>query len=369
MLAKIVITTVAMAGVSGFLAIVLVVAERFLSNYGEFTITINNDKQLQVCGGSTLLATLNSQKIFLPSACGGRGTCAYCKCKVVAGLGPILPTEEPLLTKDEIARQVRLACQVKVKQDLSIEIPEELFNIKEFEAEVEILRNLTYDIKLIRLKLIAPNQIKFKSGQYVQLQSKPYGGVKDSVSRAYSISSANTEKNYIELMIRLVPDGILTTWLFNHLKQGERVKFTGPMGDFCLHGGDEEMIFIAGGSGMAPMVSLLHEIREKGIKRKVTYFFGANTKMDLFYDEEMAQFEKEIPNFKFNPSLVKLDPGDTWQGVVGLITEPLENYLKQIDGKTAQGYLCGSPGMINACIHILKKYGVTSDKIFYDPFG
>lgn len=368
MLAKILITTAAMAGISGFLSIILVIAERFFADYGKSKITINEEKEIIVKGGSSLLATLNSAKIFLPSACGGRGTCAYCKCKVLEGVGQLLPTEEPLLTKDEISRKFRLACQVKVKQDLKIEIPAELFKIKEFEADVELLTDLTYDIKLVRLRLINPEAIIFKSGQYVQLQSKPYENVKETVSRAYSIASANSTTNYIDLMIRLVPDGILTTWLFNNMKSGERVKFTGPMGDFSLHEGEGEMIFIAGGSGMAPMACLLHEIQKKQIERKVTYFFGVNTKKDLFFDEEMEQFEKSIPNFKYVPALARPESEDNWQGMTGLITEPLENYLINTNGKKAQAYLCGSPGMINACINVLKKHGVASDRIFFDPF-
>ena len=369
MVFKIVLATVSMAGISGVLAILLVIAERYLANYGECKILINDKEELTIKGGSTLLSTLNSQKIFLPSACGGRGTCAYCKCKITAGVGPLLPTEAPLLTKKEIENQIRLSCQVKVKEDMRIEIPEELFNIKEFQVNVAEIRDLTHDIKLLRLELIEPTEINFIAGQYVQLVTKPYNGVKESVSRAYSVASAATIKNEIELMIRLVPEGICTTWVHQYLQENEEIQIVGPMGEFRLHGGDGEMIFIAGGSGMAPMVSLLDEIATKKMNRKVTYFFGAVTKKDLFYDEQMGAYEKKIPTFTYVPALSAPAPQDNWHGETGLITMPLENYLKTRDLATAQGYLCGSPGMINACIKVLKKYGITDDRIFFDPFA
>lgn len=369
MLFKIIIATFSMAGISALLSILLVIAERYLANYGDCKVTINDEKELVVKGGSSLLASLGSQKIFLPSACGGRGTCAYCKCKVLEGVGPILPTEEPLLSLEERKNNIRLSCQVKVKQDMKIEIPEELFNIKEFKTRVAFIKDLTHDIKLIRFDLIEPNEIKFKAGQYVQLETQPYDGVKEVVQRAYSMCSPAYEKNYVELMIRLVPEGICTTWVFNHLKEGDSVRIIGPMGDFQLHNGEGEIVMIAGGSGMAPMVSLLAEMAKKKETRRATYFFGALTKKDMFYIDEMAEFEKQLPSFKFVPALSAPEPEDKWDGEVGLITQPLERHLKAIDTSKAQGYLCGSPGMINACTTIMKKHGITADRIFFDPFG
>lgn len=369
MIAKIIVTVAAIAGISGVLAILLVVAERFLANYGECKITINQEKELIVTGGSSLLTTLNTQKIFLPSACGGRGTCAYCKCKIIEGAGPLLPTEEPILSETEIGENVRLACQVKVKQDLKIEIPEELFNIRDFEAEVALIKDLTYDIKLLRLNLIDPMEITFKAGQYIQIQTKPYNGVKESVSRAYSIASPNFEKKHVDLMLRLIPEGICTTWVHQYLKEKEKVTIVGPMGDFYLRSGIGEIILVAGGSGMAPMVSLLEEIAAKKIKHKVTYFFGAVTQRNLFYTEEMAALQKKIHDFTFVPTLSNPEPEDDWSGETGLITEPLEKYIKDKDNSESQAYLCGSPGMINACIIILKKYGIRDDRIFFDPFA
>lgn len=369
MFTKILITVLTLAVLNGILSTVLVIAERFFTNYGECNIIINDERELRVRGGETLLATLNREKIFLPSACGGRGTCAYCKCKITEGVGSLLPTEEPLLSRDEIENQIRLACQIKVKQDLWIEIPEELFNIQEFEAEVVFIKDLTYDIKLIRLNLVSPEEIHFKSGQYIQLQNRPYDKVKESATRAYSIASSNSETRFIDLIIRLVPEGICTTWVFYYLKERERVKLTGPMGNFCLHDGTSKVIMVAGGSGMAPMVSILSEIARKNIERKVIYFFGAVAKKDLFFIEKMEQFRKEIPDFTFVPVLSQPEPEDQWYGETDLITVPLGNYLKEFDTSETQIYLCGSPGMIQACIKVANTYGIGSDRIFYDPFA
>ena len=369
MASTILLTTLSIAAINGVLALLLMVAERFLANYGQISISVNGERELEVQGGSSLLAALNSQKIFLPSACGGRGTCAYCKCRVTEGAGPLLPTEVPLLSPDEMESQVRIACQVKVKQAMKIVIPEALFNIREFTAEVTLIEDLTYDVKKVRLTLIDPPQIRFRAGQYIQLNTQPYPGVKERVSRAYSIASPVDEKKQIDLIIRLVPEGICTTWVHQYLKTGDRVTFVGPMGDFGIHGDDEEMILIAGGSGMAPMVPVLHELARRQNTRKVTYFFGANTLKDLFYVDEMRSLEKKLPNFKFVPAVVNPASEDRWKGATGLVTEPLEAFLKSKDHPDTQGYLCGSPGMINACIKLLKQYGFKEDRIFYDPFS
>jgi Na+-transporting NADH:ubiquinone oxidoreductase subunit F len=189
------------------------------------------------------------------------------------------------------------------------------------------------------------------------------------VSRAYSMASPNFEKQHIDLMVRLVPEGICTTWVHQHVKTGDRVKFVAPMGDFYLRDGDGEMIMAAGGSGMAPIASLLADIEQKKITRKVTYFFGAVKKRDLFYLEEMRAFEQRLPNFRFVPALSAPDPEDNWQGETGLITAPLENYLKTIAPTNVQAYMCGSPGMINACKNVFARYGIPKEQIFYDPFA
>ncbi len=369
MISTILLTVSLLSGINGLLALLLVIAERFFLNYGERTITINEWKTVSVHGGSSLLSTLNNEKIFLPSACGGRGTCGTCKCQITQGAGPLLPTEMPLLTQKEIDDQIRLACQIKVKRNVSIVIPEALFAIKAFRARVTLIKDLTYDIKLIHLNILDNDEIQFKPGQYVQLQSAPYDGVKESVSRAYSIASPNDEGKSIDLMIRLVPEGICTTWVHQYLSEGDEVRFTGPMGDFCLCEGNGEIIMVAGGSGMAPIVSFLSYLNRTQSRRKVTYFFGAVTKKDLFYIDEMRRFEKEMVDFTFVPALSQPAPEDRWDGETGLITVPMKKYIQQIDTKACQAYLCGSPGMIKACVSILNENGISHDRIFYDKFA
>ena len=363
---------ISVGAISGVLAILLVIAERYLANYGECKIDINDgDKILTVQGGASLLSSLAREKIFLPSACGGRGTCAYCKCQVVDGVGPLLPTEEPLLEPAEIEENTRIACQVKVKQDVKILVPEELFNIKQFDTEVTQIKDLTYDIKLLSMKLIEPKEITFKAGQYAQLQTKPYANVKEVISRAYSMASPPHQKNQVDLMVRLIPEGICTTWVHDYLQEGEQVNFIAPVGDFFLRDGEGEAIMVAGGSGMAPLASILYDIAETGkaIDRQITYFFGAVTKKDIFYVEEMRELEKRLPNFRFAPALSAPAPEDEWEGETGLITMPLENYIKDRDNTGVQAYMCGSPGMINACVGVLTKYGIEKKNIFFDPFA
>jgi len=369
MMTQILITMGVLGGINGLLALLLVIAEKFIANYGSCRITVNGEKIFEIQGGSSLLNSLKTQKIFLPSACGGRGTCAYCKCRVLDNGGTVLPTEAPLLTQDEIKNHVRLACQLKVKKDLAVEIPEELFNIQEFTAVVEKLEDLTSDIKLVRLQLKHPETIQFKPGQYVQLQNNPYEGVKETASRAYSIASPDSDSRVLELIIRLVPEGIVTTWVHQYLKAGDEVRFTGPMGDFALHEGEGEIVMVAGGSGMAPMVSLLNQLEKQKSKRKITYFFGAVKRSELFYEEVMKRFGERLVDFTFVPALSQPDPDDHWSGKTGLITRPLDEYLQTIDTSKVQGYLCGSPGMIRACIGVFSQRGVENDRIYYDPFS
>ncbi len=369
MLQNILITVAAMVGLNGLLALILALAERIFANYGDYEITINQEKKLTLKGGSSLLSTLKSQGIYLPSACGGRGTCGYCKCKITEGAGNLLPTEEPLLGETERQNQIRLACQVKLKRNMMMEIPDELFNIRQFRARVAILKDLTYDIKLLQLRLGSNEQIHFKAGQYVQLESKPYGDVKESVIRAYSICSPSFTPNYIELMIRQVPDGICTTWAHRHLREGDEVSFIGPMGDFFMRPAEGEIIMIAGGSGMAPMVSLLHDMVQTQNPRPATFFFGARTTKDLFYLDEMNELQRQAPNFRFIPALSAPTAEEEWKGETGLITDVVHRHISKRNMTQAQGYLCGSPGMVKACMAVLNKNGISNDRIFFDPFA
>lgn len=356
-----------LTAVSAVLSIIISISDAVLNNYGTVELDINNgERVLSVEGGSTLLNTLASEKIFLPSACGGKATCGLCKCGVLEGGGPLLLTEEPYISQEERKQHLRLSCQVKVKTNMKLRIPDELFNIKEFLCELVEMEDMTYDIKRLRLKLPAGQTINFKAGQFVQFYSKPYAKVREEAFRAYSISSKATEKDHIELLIRLVPNGIVTTYVHTALNVGDSVRLSGPYGDFYLRGDCDELIMIAGGSGLAPIRSLVYDVIEKGLPHKMRFFFGANTLRDLYYMEEFAQIEQDYPQFKFIPCLARPEPADNWQGVTGFVTVALENQVADAVGKEA--YLCGSPGMLDACIKILKDKGFTDQTIFYDKF-
>lgn len=334
-------------------------------------IDINNgDKKFTVQGGGSLLETLNTQKIFIPSACGGRGTCAYCKVKVLEGAGTILPTEEPYMDKKERAEGIRLSCQVKVRNNLKIKIPEELLTIKEYICACEEIVDYTYDIKQFRLKPLDSQTVKYIPGQYIQLLAPVYGGSPEEVYRAYSISSDPADKNAIELIVRRVPGGICTTYLFDYLKEGNKVKINGPYGKFYLQETDAPIVFIAGGSGIAPIKSMLHHMKNTNNARKAIFFFGVRTTKDLFLVDEMKKFEKELPNFKFVPVVSKPEEGSGWDGTTGRITNVAEKYLKkQPDVKDYEGYLCGSPGMVESAVGVLTNLGLPEVKIYYDKFS
>lgn len=356
-----------LCGISGVLAVLLVVAQRYLSNYGDCKININSKRDVVVKGGNHLLASLADNQIFIPSACGGRGSCGACKCKVIEGGGPLLPTEKPLLTAAEQGANVRLACQVKVKSDISIQIPESIFNIRKYLATIEEIIDYTYDIKGVTFKFKDGETIDFEAGQYVQLITKPYGPVKESVSRAYSISSKPEMKDRLQLIIRLVPEGICTTWVHNHLNVGDEVELTGPYGDFTIRDTNADMIFVAGGSGKAPIKSMLEHLQIVGTDRHMTYFFGARTTRDLYLTEEMKAFESVFPNFKYEPVLSHSAPEDNWQGKTGFVMPYFPQAIR--DPKNTEAYLCGSPGMIAAVTKSLVELGVPRDKIYFDSFG
>lgn len=360
-------TVLSISLISVGLAVIIMVAEFFLNNYGECEIDINEgEKVLKVAGGSSLLSTLSSQKIFIPSACGGKATCGMCKVRVVSGAGSVLPTEAPYLSPKELELGYRLSCQVKVKNNIKILVPEELFSVREFQTTLMSLTQLTHDIKGLRLKLAATEQIKFKAGQYVQLYSRPYGKVKETVYRAYSIASPPFEDGHVDLIVRQVPDGICTTYVHTALKEDDPVKVSGPFGEFYLRGNCRELVMIAGGSGLAPIHSIILDVLKRKLDLKMTFFFGAVTKKDLYYLDVLADLAANNPSFRFVPALSKPDPADGWTGETGLITEVVDRYVP--DAVEREAYLCGSPGMINACINVLTKKGFPENKIFYDKF-
>lgn len=344
------------------IAILLLIAERFLVTYGECSININGERTIKIPGGESLLTYLNANKLFIPSACGGKATCGFCKLKVLSGGGTILPTEEVYVTKSEKEEGMRLACQVKVKGDVGIYIPEHLLSAEEFESRVESITNVTYDIRLLKLKILDGKKIKFKAGQYLQFKIP---GTDEF--RAYSIASSPFIDDSVELVIRQVPGGLCSTYVHKALEKGDKVIFTGSFGDFYLQEeSKKDIIGIAGGCGMAPIRSILYYLMKTGVDRRFYYFFGARTTKDLFFTEELRDIEKKFPNFKYIPALSEPKPQDKWEGEVGFITQTAEKY---IDGKREmEAYLCGPPPMIDAAMKVLTKKGIKEEDVYFDKF-
>jgi len=363
----VVVSVLVVSLIAGALALILVISEGVIQNYGQCKITINAKKELTVEGGRPLLFSLKEQKIFLPSACGGKGTCGVCKCKVLSGAGVLLPTETPFLDAKEQKDNIRLSCQVKVKNDIAIQIPDALFAIRQYQATLAAAEDLTYDMKRFRFELNEPSTMDFVAGQYVQITCPPYKKGVEEVSRAYSIASDPRDHRFVELIVRRVPNGICTTWMFDYLKIGDKVCLTGPYGDFKMSDTQAPMIFIAGGSGMAPFVSILHHMRNTGSARRAEYFFGGNAVRDLCLDEQMAGFQKNLAGFKFIPVVARPQPQDNWQGQTGLVTEAVRRSFKDLSGH--EGYLCGSPGMIDASTRVFLELKMPQDKIYYDKFA
>ncbi len=360
---------------SAVLAALIDISDKVLNNYGVCKININSGKkELDVKGGSPLLITLAEQKIFVPSACGGRGTCGACKIQMPTNEDPVLPTEIPFFNKEELANKTRLACQVKVKKDLEIEIPEDLFNVKKLESTVASIVDVTYDIKEVRLQI--PEPVSFKPGQYMQFETPKYKHNKktyDSTFRAYSLASSVGSKDEVEFLIRLVPGGIVTTYTHEYLKEGAKINTIGPFGDFYVRDTGNIMICVAGGSGMAPFRSIFRTMMEENTfqNREIWYFFGAKATRDMYYMDWLYDVEKQYKNFHFVPALSEPLPEDNWKGPTGLITEVLDTYLKEnIDTKaTREGYLCGSPGMLDACMAVMGKNNMKEEEIFFDKFA
>jgi Na+-transporting NADH:ubiquinone oxidoreductase subunit F len=357
-----------LSGLTAILALLLEAADSYFGDYGECRVDINQgEKSLTVQGGGKLLGTLMDQGIFIPSACGGRGSCGLCKLKVLEGGGPILPTETPYMEPKEIEDLIRLSCQVKIRNDLLIEIPPELFLIKEYRTEVIGLTDLTPTIKEVHLKLIEPEEINFKAGQFIQFEVPEYEGCPEPVYRAYSIASSASIPTEIKLCVTIVPEGLATTYIHKFLRVGDEVKFNGPYGDFYLRESDREMIMVATGSGLAPMMSILYQMMDESISRKVTLFFGTRSKEDLFYLEEMQEFKKRLPGFEFIPVLSDLSSEEHWEGETGIVTDAVANRFPDCGDK--EGYLCGNPLMIDAATVLFQEKGLPGERIFYDKFA
>ena len=359
------LSVISFAGLAVALAAMLMIAERLLINYGVCKLDINaGEKPLELEGGQTLLASLYANEIFIPSACGGKGSCGHCKITITSGGGPVLPTETPYLTRKEIRSNIRLACQVKIREDIYVRIPADLLNVRMFTSKVESSVQLTYDMKEIRLRLEDPTEISQRPGQYVQVQAPSPEG---PVFRAYSISSPVYEPNIVQLVVRLVEGGIGSTYLHN-VQPGDTVNFTGPYGEFWLNEDPSvEIVCVGGGCGMAPMRNIIMTLYEKWPERICWLFFGCRTTEDIFYLEQFKELERKNANFHVFYALSDaLKLGEKWDGETGFIHLAVDKQLES--GVPRQAFLCGPPPMIEAVTRVLEEKEIDTEDIFYDEF-
>lgn len=391
--------------VLALVAIILAARSRLVST-GEVSIKINGEKTIHVPAGGKLLGTLSESGLFLPSACGGGGTCAQCKCIVKEGGGAMVPAEESHFTRRDAQEGWRLSCQTPVKQDMVIEVPEEVFGVKQWECTVESNPNVATFIKELTLRLPEGENVDFRAGGYVQLECPPhhvkykdfdidqeYRGdwerfgffdleskCDDTTIRAYSMANYPEEKGVVKFNIRIatpppgakdIPPGIMSSWVFN-LKPGDKVKVYGPFGEFFAKDTDAEMIFIGGGAGMAPMRShIFDQLKRLNSKRKISFWYGARSLREMFYTEEYDQLAEENENFDWHVALSDPQPEDNWEGLTGFIHTVLyEQYLKNHPApEDCEYYMCGPPMMNAAVIKMLTELGVEPENIMLDDFG
>ncbi|UZJ45575.1 NADH:ubiquinone reductase (Na(+)-transporting) subunit F [Marinimicrobium sp. C6131] len=388
------------------LVVIILSARAKLVSSGDVTIEINHEKKIQVPAGGKLLQSLANAGLFLPSACGGGGTCAQCKCVVEQGGGAMLPTEEGHFTKREAREGWRLSCQTPVKEDMVIEVPEDVFGVKQWECTVEANPNVATFIKELTLKLPEGENVDFRAGGYVQLECPPHhvkfkdfdieekfrgdwerfgffeleSKVDEPVMRAYSMANYPEEKGIVKFNIRIatpppgskdIPPGIMSSYVFS-LKPGDTITVYGPFGEFFAKDTDAEMVFIGGGAGMAPMRShIFDQLRRIKTDRKITFWYGARSLREMFYHEEYDQLQEENENFEWHVALSDPQPEDNWEGPTGFIHNVLyDMYLKDHPApEDCEYYMCGPPMMNAAVIKLLKDLGVEDENIMLDDFG
>lgn len=400
------------AGVAMFTVVVLALvflilaARARLVSEGMVNIEINGEKTIQAPMGGKLLQTLSAANIFLASACGGGGTCAQCKCIIREGGGAMLPTEETHFNRRQAREGWRLSCQTPVKQDMKIQVPDEVFGVKQWQCTVEANPNVATFIKELTLRLPEGEQVNFRAGGYVQLEAPPhhvkfsdfdveeeYRGdwermnlfdleskVDEPVIRAYSMANYPEELGIVKFNIRIatppprtqgIPPGKMSSYAFN-LKPGDKMNIYGPFGEFFARDTDREMIFIGGGAGMAPMRShLFDQFKRIKTKRRVTFWYGARSLREMFYVEDFDGLAAENENFSWHVALSEPQPEDNWTGYTGFIHNVLyENYLKDHPApEDCEYYMCGPPMMNAAVIKMLRDLGVEQSQIFLDDFG
>lgn len=363
---EIIRTIIIVTSITAAFAFLLSLANRTIANYGEKQMVINDEKEYTVDGGDTLLSVLIENEVFIPSACGGKGSCGYCKVKVDEGGGRFLPTEAGYVSNEEQADGVRLSCQLKVKEDIKISIPEELFNVKQYDYNIEFIKDVTSKIKHIRVNMPGEETLTFKAGQYMQILAPKYKGSREEVYRAYSIASAPSDNKSVEFYIGYVPDGVCTTYIHQFLKPTDKLTIVGPYGDFYYNDSEKEMVMVAIGTGMAPIMSILKYMRDNNIDRKCTFYFGARTREDLYEMEALEQLQKDLPNFKLVTCLSRPTEACQWDGDKGRVTDLIEKYLS--NGPECEAYLCGSPLMIDAVYPLLLEKGIPEESVFFDSF-
>jgi len=390
------------------LVVVLMIAKSWLVSSQDVTVTINEDpdKAIVAPAGETLLNTLAASKIYIPSACGGKGTCGVCKVDVHSGGGALLPTETSHISRGEARQGTRLSCQVKVKQNMEIEIDPEIFNVRKWTCRVRSNRNVATFIKELVLELPVGEAVPFRAGGYIQIEAPPhearYGDfdiddeyredwdnydmwryvskVDEPVSRAYSMASFPLESDIIMLNVRIAspppnlpdaPPGKMSSYIFS-LKPGDEVVISGPFGEFFARETDNEMVFIGGGAGMAPMRShIFDQFQRLKTGRKVSFWYGARSLREAFYEDHFDKIAAEFPNFQWHLALSEPLPEDEWDGPVGFIHQVvLENYLKDHPApEDLEYYMCGPPMMNGAVINMLLDLGVEPENIMLDDFG
>ncbi len=388
------------------LVTIIMLARSRLVSTGNVNITINHEKTISVPAGGKLLQTLSAEKLFVPSACGGGGTCAQCRVRVLSGGGSILPTEESHITKREAAHGDRLSCQVSVKQDMEVEVPEEVFGVKKWQCTVRSNDNVATFIKELVLELPEGENVNFRAGGYIQIEApkhklsykefdvgEEYRGdwdkfnlwqyesvVDEPVERAYSMANYPEEKGIIMLNVRIaspppgsegIPAGLMSSYIFN-LKPGDKVTISGPFGEFFARDTDKEMIFVGGGAGMAPMRShIFDQLKRLKSKRKISFWYGARSKREMFYVEDFDGLAAENDNFEWHVALSDALPDDNWTGYTGFIHNILlKEYLKDHPApEDCEYYMCGPPIMNQSVINMLLELGVDREDIMLDDFG
>ena len=388
------------------LVLIILAAKRQLVASGPVRILINEQKTIEVPAGGKLLGALADAGVFVSSACGGGGTCAQCKVRVVEGGGEILATEKDHITKKDAAEGERLSCQVAVRGDMKVEVPAEAFDTKKWNCKVVSNNNVATFIKEFILKLPEGEEVDFRAGGYIQIECPPHvvhykdfeiqerfredwdkydiwryvSKVDEPVVRAYSMANYPGEKGIIMLNIRVasppprmpdVPPGKMSSWIFG-LKPGDEATISGPYGEFFVKDTDSEMVYIGGGAGMAPLRSHIFDLfKRQETNRKVSYWYGGRSLKELFYVDHFRAIEKDYPNFQFNIALSEPQPEDNWDGYVGFIHQVLlENYLRKHPApEDIEYYICGPPMMNQAVFRMLDDLGVEPENIAYDDFG